>query len=502
MKIDSDMLYGLCPCGSGSKFKFCCWPKCRDSIAPDMTNAAIVQTVRCTAAGVYRRTDIAEADEACNKGMAEYKAGNDKTARKFFCEARALDPKMWAAWNNEAMCAWEMGEVEAAYDLQKNGVEAYPERNTFGVACLAIYSHVLGRDSEAYDWISRALSDKLPLSRDAVLQVCRALAIFRRHREIVDYAVASRMDDDELVAFFKGTALANLGETEKALPAFEIAGLGPYGPIADHYADTLRGKAFPFAAYDGDWPYFWVGSYLPAKWFDEDMKAGRDPFARYPNAAVDAIEVLISDEKRKPSEMLKLIEDRNELGMSKLRESLKVLADDEEYDDVNEDSSDSEPEDGELPEGVTAVKDDGLVMFGRKPPKWRMEYEPSKDGTPQDDATAIIDGFARPFVERYCTMDEHEHSDDFEIAVLQTRYRRDDHVYDCPSVELGLYRDLWNILRKRLEEFFEYFSDAVYSCEVRFDTGFGGPILTLEDAEGGLVELFMVSQPDHYGKDD
>jgi hypothetical protein len=99
-------------------------------------------------------------------------------------------------------------------------------------------------------------------------------------------------------------------------------------------------------------------------------------------------------------------------------------------------------------------------------------------------------------------MDEHEHSDDFEIAVLQTRYRRDDHVYDCPSVELGRYRDMWNILRKRLEEFFEYFSDAVYSCEVRFDTGFGGPILTLEDAEDGMVELFMVSQPDHYGKGD
>ena len=499
MKIDSDMLYGPCPCGSGQKFKFCCWPKCRDSIAPDMTNAAIVQTVRCTAAGVYRRTDIAEADEACNKGMAAYKAGDDKTARKFFCEARTLDPKMWGAWNNEALCAWEMGDVESAYDLQKKGFETYPARNTFGAACLAIYSHVLGRDWEAFDWIRRALCDKLPLSRDAVLQVCRALAIFRRHREIIDYAVASRMDDDELVAFFKGTAWANLGETASALDAFGIASYGPYGDIADHYADALHDRAFPFAAYDGDWPYFTMADFPPAKWFDEDMKAGRDPFARYPNAAVDAIEVLISDEQRKPSEMLTLIEDRSEQGMSKLRERLMILADGE---DASEDDADSVVEDGALPEGVTAVKDGALAMLGKKPPKWRMEYESSKYGSPQDDATAIIDGFARPFVERHCKMDESEHDDDFEIAVLQTRYRRDNHGYDCPSVELGRYRDLWNILRKRLEEFFEYFSDAFYYCEVRLDIGFGGPVLTLEDAVDGLVELFMVSRPDHYGNGD
>ena len=47
MKIDSDVLYGPCPCGSAKKFKFCCWPKYRDKLDDDMTREEIVQTVRC-----------------------------------------------------------------------------------------------------------------------------------------------------------------------------------------------------------------------------------------------------------------------------------------------------------------------------------------------------------------------------------------------------------------------------------------------------------------------
>ena len=48
------------------------------------------------------------------------------------------------------------------------------------------------------------------------------------------------------------------------------------------------------------------------------------------------------------------------------------------------------------------------------------------------------------------------------------------------------------MLRKRLEEFFEYFGNSIYRCEARWDACFGGPILTLED-EDGLAEIFMVA---------
>ena len=105
MKIDNEILYGTCPCGSGKKFKFCCWPKCRDKINGDMTKAEIVQTVRCEEAGVYKRADNKEADDICEQGRQTLLKCDFDAARPLFLKAREIDPKMWIAWNNEAVCA-------------------------------------------------------------------------------------------------------------------------------------------------------------------------------------------------------------------------------------------------------------------------------------------------------------------------------------------------------------------------------------------------------------
>lgn len=496
MKIDSDMLYGPCPCGSGKKFKFCCWQKCRDSINPDMTRAEIVQTVRCEAAGVYNRTDVPEADDYASKGRKAYfKDGDSAKARTLFHKARTLDPKMWGIWNNEAICAYEMGDVEEAYEIQRKGIEACPFPNTFGLAAMAIFAHVLGRDGEAVELIEKALADKRPLSRDVVVEVCMALALFRRHRDIVDYAVGSMMDDDDHVAFFKGTALANLGERSKARSAFEIAMESPsYGPISEYYLVLINDNTHPRSAY-GDWPYFWKRAFHPAIWFDDDLKSGRDPFARFPNAAADAIEILVSEESRTPAEMLKLLEGRTEGRLGKLREALAKLAISDVMGNVvdNQDGVDEE-----MPEGVTAEEDEESKFFSR--PKWRMEYEPRKDGTPEEDAKAIIKGLVRPYAERYSSLADHEDGEDFEIAFIQTRYRTGENISESPGVKLGKCSQFWDILYANLKEFFTYFSDSAYTCEVRFDQACGGPILTLSD-DGGLVEAFMVSIPDYFSEE-
>ena len=159
MRIDSSILYAPCPCGSGKKFKFCCWPKCRDSFNDDMTKAQFVQTVRCTAVGIYDNMNASEGGEVCEWGRQNLLEGRFEKARPLFRKARTLDPKMWVAWNNEAICAWETGFVEEAYDLQRKGIEVAPVRNTYGCASMAIFSHVLGRDNEAAEWLERALAD-------------------------------------------------------------------------------------------------------------------------------------------------------------------------------------------------------------------------------------------------------------------------------------------------------------------------------------------------------
>ena len=45
MKIDGNILYAPCPCGSGKKFKFCCTQTVRDYL-PDNPTPAIATTRR------------------------------------------------------------------------------------------------------------------------------------------------------------------------------------------------------------------------------------------------------------------------------------------------------------------------------------------------------------------------------------------------------------------------------------------------------------------------
>ena len=46
MKIDQNILYAPCPCQSGKKFKFCCWPKYRDRIDDGMSMSEITVMIR------------------------------------------------------------------------------------------------------------------------------------------------------------------------------------------------------------------------------------------------------------------------------------------------------------------------------------------------------------------------------------------------------------------------------------------------------------------------
>ena len=150
-----------------------------------------------------------------------------------------------------------------------------------------------------------------------------------------------------------------------------------------------------------------------------------------------------------------------------------------------------------LPPGVKSVKDNSKRMSLDKP-MWLMAYEPSRDGTPADDVHAIVDGFLRPYSERHCSHDITGLDCRDEIALVRTRMDKGERIQECPVVTLMRGGQLWDMLRDELLEFFEYFCDHKFQCEVRFDTMFGGPMLTLED-ESGLAEMFMVCTPDRYG---
>lgn len=490
MKINGSLLYSPCPCGSEKKFKFCCWPKYRDLIDSDMTYAEIIQSVRCEEADAYRKSESSEADDLCDRGDDEFHDGNFDKARELFKKARELDPKIWIAFNNEAVCALNERDVEAAYDIQKKGIEVCPIRNTFGAASMAIYSYILGRKDEAVEWTEKAFADKIPLSRDVVIQVCKALALFKRHKDILDYTETSRMDEDGNVSFFKGTALANLGKKSKAITAFKNVDSLAFDDMAADYIMYLREDGYPPSPF-GDFPYFAPLNFEPARWFDKDMSSGRDPFAKYPAAAAISIEILVAQELRTPDEMLRLTEDREGDDFEMLRNELKTLAD-----CFMKFKRKSPRPDGPLSDGITEEEDPMSSLTLHRTSVWRMTYTPSEEMDPSEDAETVIEKFIRPYTEKHCSLSKLDDPDKLEIAVLVNSHSAN-YPETCPTVKTGKYRQLWDILHEELEDYFSSACIKPIACELKYDQMFGGPILTFDEGDGNF-EKFMIAAPDPF----
>ena len=341
MKTDNSLLYSPCPCGSGQKFKFCCWPKYRSSIYNGMSNAEIIEMIRFDKKGINDIKSPQESLKLINEACDFMYDGDMKKARELFHQARVINPTAWDAWNNEATCAWENAEVRTAYDLQKEGIEKSPIVNIYGFASMALYSLTLGLEKEANEWIEKAISDKHPFSCDTAYRVCFALALFRRHRDIIAYITESGMEDDDRLTFFKATALANLGEKQKALPLMRKATNGMFAEDAKYYVDCLEDDITPFSVYEDDWLYIPYRAFAPARWFQNALLENRDPFEPYPAIAIHAIEILVAEEKQTAKNMLQLISGRTGERMEKLRLDLEKACEIEK-DWLEEDDADDE----------------------------------------------------------------------------------------------------------------------------------------------------------------
>jgi tetratricopeptide (TPR) repeat protein len=487
MKISNDMLYGMCPCGSGKKFKFCCWAKCRDKIDEFMTESEIVQTVRCTASGIYDAKVDEKADEICREGVSCLKVGRIDEAKKYFAEACTISSGMWIAWNNRATCCWEEGDVEGAYETQKKGLELSSFRNTFAYAALSIYSYFLGRREESLQWLDRALEDKSPLSRDVAFCVCKALAFHNRHRDIVDYATSCGFATDELVAFFKGTAHANLKEENEAEKAWNDALDGLFGEDAEYYLDCLFDDMLPISL-DGDWPYFTPRSFPFAELLRKDIEAGRDPFDRYPEAVIAAIKAIIAEDEvgdvATPQKILKVIEGQSGAEYETLRQQLEEL--------INEQGGFSSED---ILEDIVVEENSGLFVQGK--PKWKYKYELNDDGESSEGcADFILDRLYFPYAEKYSSLGDFENGD-FEIVLLEMVASSGTVPKDVPHVTAGMYSQLRTMLHDSIASFFDYYNKSYCICEMRWDNMYGGAILTIEE-DGGTLNTFMVSKPDHF----
>ena len=314
MKIDADVLYSPCPCGSGLKFKFCCLPKVRDTLPSDATAVKVVEAVRAlpgNSKAKYAGEDpdrLATAHREVNLGLEAMEAGRCRDAIEHLQRAREAVPSMSAAWESESLCRLMGGDVSGARKCAEHSVEHAEKGETYGWAMLALIAFAVCDGKEFERAIAKAVAEKPLLAHDA-RKVCEALACGRRHRELLDYARGCGFIMDGSVAYLAGIAAANCGEDETAARLLrDVPENSIYRENAECALLRLDEGAGAFGLYD--WLYFvnenypcgFIGGQLPA-----DSELMRMKPARRINLICDAVEICLARHEMTKTEVLQAL---------------------------------------------------------------------------------------------------------------------------------------------------------------------------------------------------
>jgi len=347
MSIDHDILYGPCPCGSGLKFKFCCFRSVRDGLPPNPTQAEVATAVRRFRQpfGMVNDVDPHEDREAIDltfQGIAKRNKGDFIGAVKLFRRARDERPKIYTAWNNEATCLWHCGRFEEAVDAQERGLEHSADINAFGWAQLSEMRYFLGDDKGAAEAADKG-AVLTPMSEDGATKVCAALGHLRRHGQLLSYARGSGFDRTPWVAFYAGVAALNLGDREAACPLLEtaVAGLGDSWIVRETHRKAGGGGGAPRSP-SGEWPYFGTENYGAGRFEDRALEH-RDPPQR--NVVCDLAEIMLMEGEMDKAGALELLKPYRGGRAALLREGLAKTHDfDGPLDDDGDDADGDDDE--------------------------------------------------------------------------------------------------------------------------------------------------------------
>ena len=266
--MDSKDMYAPCSCGSGKKYKFCCYQKKVEqavvsSIAEYWADAPD-EDVDPTAS-MFPGLDEAVVHKSlgiCQKGLSLMASGKFEKAIPLFQKAMSLSQAVYTSANNLAACLFVTGKLDEALRVQRKSLEVSPLNNPFGLVNLATFLYIKGDEDEAKLCLDTAVAMKPP-SVDACVKVCEGLARFKRHQDILDYVDGGDYPDEPSVCFYAGVAAANLGDRKRAKSDLQEVKLGhPKADRVRRYLEHLRGKSSPQTVL-GDWPYLMACEVCP-----------------------------------------------------------------------------------------------------------------------------------------------------------------------------------------------------------------------------------------------
>ena len=300
--------YSPCPCGSGKKYKFCCYQKAREretAKGPSFFSSASSPDMDGAVPEGVLVGDLAEGRRFCDRGLRLMAAGKFEQAIPLFRQSSAAAPFVYTAANNLAVCLFATGRLDEAIRTQAESLKAVPFPNPFGLSNLVTFHTVNGDEAAAQRYLGEALACGLP-SADACVKVCEVLARFKRHREILGLADRSGYGDDPGVCFFTGVAAANLSDRTRALRDLRRMPLGHYkAEMARRYLECLGEKTTPHTV-RGDWPYLFAHEICPFEVARNELEKDKaDWLSR--RVVVDFCEAILNESSAEPENGIRML---------------------------------------------------------------------------------------------------------------------------------------------------------------------------------------------------
>ncbi len=300
--------YEPCMCGSGKKYKFCCYQKERD--APGHSTAGLSSSAHAKV--VFADLFVADEDKCLEsfdlnqKGLRLMHNGDLEEALPYFRKAITAMPQIYTAANNLALCLMLLGRLDEAIQVQKESLTVSPFPNPFGLANMATFLYISGDEIGYRRNIDEAVKLRMP-SSDACVKVCEALARSRRHQDIINLVDQCEFDDNPHMFFYSGVAAANLGNLERAQNDLRRVGIGfPKAGVVRRYLQHIREKTPPHTV-RGDWPYVSSANEVcPISLLSAGMHADYDSWVNR-RVTVDFCEAFLNESVKSWNEMVTLL---------------------------------------------------------------------------------------------------------------------------------------------------------------------------------------------------
>ena len=263
MRFEKPDAYGPCPCGSGRKYRFCCFPKDREAERQSASSSWLNSADDPDFArdGVVC-LDLDTGGRLNEEGMRLLERGQYDAAKRKFQASINAAPLIPTAHNNLALVTFAMGDVEESIRMQEQTLRKIPLENVFGMSSLVHYYLAAGRRSEA-ESLADDVVRRQPHDVSALGKQCDVLARLGRHGAILPLVEAYDGELDDAVCYFSGMAAANLGLYDRASAYLRRVARGSsIYARARKYTQLIETGKGP-GTIEGNWPYFGPQDVLP-----------------------------------------------------------------------------------------------------------------------------------------------------------------------------------------------------------------------------------------------